>query len=193
MKTLLAISLTLLLFTVSACKNDDTPDPGDKDIFTIRLDQGEFLSPILPDGTFEAAVRFESSVLGDAAGGKLYAADVYIFEIPQNLFVKIYRGSEADSPRTLVHQQDVTLGREARAWNTIALDDSIDVPEGEDLWISMQFQQNAQGQTIGCDVGPAVTNGDWFYDNAVNQWVTYREATNNGTDINWNIRGKVAK
>ncbi|MEZ4688560.1 MAG: hypothetical protein R3B47_21595 [Bacteroidia bacterium] len=190
MKTkLIFILLAVVLF--SSCKPDDTPDPDG--VFTLQHDQQQFLSPFLPSGTFEFAARFEPSELGDAAGGKLFETEIYIFELPTNMRIKIYTGSGMDQPADLVHQQDITLGRAPNAWNTITLSDSVDVPTDKDLWIAVRFTQSDNQQIIGCDQGPAVANGDWFWDSAVGNWQTYREATNNATNVNWNIRGKVAK
>jgi hypothetical protein len=187
MKTFLSIVLVLLC-VFSACKSDDTPEPGE--VVTLQLDQQQFLSPILPSGTYEFAVRFEPSDLEVVAGGKLFEAEIYVFELPSNMQLKVYSGTAMDQPATVVHQQDITLGRSPNEWNTIALSDSVDIPENDDLWISVRFTQAADQQIIGCDQGPAAPNGDWFWDSEVRIWQTYREASNNGTNVNWNIRGK---
>lgn len=192
MKTFFAILFGVSLIFLASCKNDDTPDP--TNVSTLNLDGDNFASPALPDGKFEFAARFVPNSLGESSGGKLYEVEVYIFEIPQSLKVKVYRKSLNDKPVDLVFEQNATLGITAQAWNTITLTDSVDVVADEDLWISVEFTQEFNQRIIGCDQGPAVTDGDWFYDAdlTAREWVPYSEETSGGVDVNWNIRGKVA-
>jgi len=67
---------------------------------------------------------------------------------------------------------------------------------GNDLWISIEAAHIQTIRSVGCDTGPAVSNGDWIYASAVGEWQTFRDYTTNTgnpVNINWNIRGIVVE
>ena len=78
------------------------------------------------------------------------------------------------------------------AGNSHILSAPLDI-SGEDLWISIAFNHGQTERVMGCDPGPAANNGDWFYDDSVQDWRKFSVVTNPTISVNWNIRGIISQ
>ena len=173
-----------LLF--SACK-DNGPDL-EPDQILLSLDGDNLSAPELPGGTFEGAARFDASAMAAHTGKKLVSVQYYLQDLPRFCEIRVYEGTQDTIPRTLVYDANVTVGRDANAWNIHTLSPALDLT-GDDLWIAVRFQHNNPQRTLGCDPGPANADGDWTWDEIDSRWLPLRERST--LDINWNIRGVV--
>ncbi len=181
-KILFFLTLGLFLFS---CNNDD-----DSIAAELVLDRGLNDAPFLLPGDYVTAVRFTASDLSDFQGRQLESVEYYLRNTPNQCEVRVYTGSTGNGPETLVYSESVTVEMEANTWNSHSLSTPVDIG-GEDIWLAIRLVLSAEDQTIGCDVGPAVTNGDWIVSDVNNLWATYRDFTNPTVSINWNIRGKL--
>ncbi len=183
---LLLILALLASILVTACKDDGTKiDPNQE---LLSLDGDNFSAPELPGGTFEGAVRFEAATMAAHAGKKLVSVQYFLQDLPRFCEIRIYEGTNDTVPGPLVYDANVTTGRDANSWNIHELSPALDL-SGDDLWIAVRFQHNNPQRTLGCDPGPAVTNGDWLWDEAFQSWDRFRDVST--IDINWNVRGVV--
>lgn len=182
-KVLLFLCLSLFIFS---CKKDSEPDA------ELKLDRGSNAAPFLLAGEYIAAVRFPTSELSDFQGRKLESIEYYLQNTPTQCEVRVYSGSNGNVPDNLIYSESVTVDMEANSWNVHTIPNAINI-DGDDLWIGVRIVLSAEDATIGCDVGPAVTNGDWFLSDANNTWTTYRDFTSPQVSINWNIRGKLSE
>jgi len=147
-------------------------------------------APQLSAGTYEAAARFTSNQTASLQNGQLTEVYFYILNAPSSATIKIYKGSSGTTPVTTVYSKSVTSDLESNSWNHHILTSPIDIDQ-EDIWIAVRFQIGQASQTIGCDTGPAATNGDWLFENADGNWEKLLNRSNNEANINWNIRGVV--
>lgn len=183
-KVLFLLTLGLFLFS---CNNDDDAVAAD-----LAHDRGINDAPFLLAGDYIVAARFTSSDLSNVQGKQLEAVDYYLRNTPNQCEVRVYTGTTGNGPETLVYSESVTVEMEADTWNTHNLSTPVDI-SGQDIWLAIRVVLADEDQTIGCDVGPAVTNGDWIVSDVNNQWTTYRDFTNPTVSINWNIRGQVSE
>ena len=174
------------LFAIAAC-NPDEPviDP---DFILLNHDDENRDAPELPSGTFEGGARFPASQMKDYEDDQLVEVQYYIQERASSGTIRIYSGSNNDNPETLLFEKNVSIGEEAESWNTHTLSNPI-VLNGDDLWITYRFTQATNQRTLGCDPGPAVTNGDWLWDANDGSWLPLRQRST--LNINWNIRGVI--
>lgn len=178
--------VALGLFTFSAC-TDNGPDvePG----FTVlNYDDGNRDAPELPGGTYEGGARFLASLMADYTGDELTEIQYYLKLVPKSGEIRIYSGSENGTPKDLIYNKNVTIGREEDAWNTHTLSDPITL-NGDDLWIVYRFSHDNSARVLGCDPGPAAENGDWLWDANDGQWLPLNQRS--AVNINWNIRAVV--
>ena len=178
----LGISLAFI-----SCTNDDEADSNGAELF---LDAGPNSAPIFEAGTHEAAAKFPRSIMSNFVGQTLDRVEYYLVNVPNNTFVKIYDEGDDDSPGALLYEANVTSDVSANSWNSHALASPITL-ENRELWISIEFTHNDSRNTIGCDVGPSVNNGDWVLEGTQTTWRTFRDFTSDAVSINWNIRGFV--
>lgn len=185
MKKALFILLAIVLFG-TGCEEDNPtlPEPD------LNYDGPNQSAPFLPDGTHEAAVRFPASETGLFTGQELTAVDFFLQSVPFQTIVRIYGEGTDSSPGQLLHEQNLSTGVTPNSWNRYNLTTPVPIT-GEDLWISVLVEHNERLASIGCDPGPAVANGDWLLAESRNNWTTLRQYSNQGIDINWNIRGFV--
>ncbi len=176
--------LSLLAF--SACV-DDGPDV-DPEFTLLQHDDANQDAPELPTGTYEGGARFLASQMAALSGDKLIEVQYYLKDRPSSGSIRIYQGSEGDKPKTLVYNENVSIGEEEKSWNTHSLKTAL-VLDGSDLWINYRFTQATNQRTLGCDIGPAVENGDWLWDANDDQWLPLRQRST--ISINWNVRGVV--
>lgn len=172
---------------ISACNKDDDgvslPD-------TLNLDGDNQSAPILPAGIYESAARFNSSLTSQYTGRNLESISFFMGEIPAACVVKIYDEGTATEPGNLLYSADVRSQLRTIAWNEHVLTDPIEIT-GKDIWIAIRVAHNGNLQSVGCDTGPAVTDGDWLFQNSDNDWLPLRQRL--PININWNIRGHVGQ
>ena len=175
------MTLTLVIFSCS--KDDDATTE-------LKNDRGLNDAPFILAGEYIVATRFTASEMSSLQGRKLTGIEYYLKSTPTQCEVQVYNGSNGDEPGTLVYSKSVTVDMEADSWNLHSPSTDIELT-GDDLWIAVRLVLNSEEATIGCDVGPAVTDGDWIVSSVDNVWMTYRDFTNPTVSINWNIRGQV--
>jgi len=177
--------LTLTLFVFSCEKDDDiTAD--------LINDLGLNDAPYIVAGEYIVATRFPASEMSSHQGKSLQGFEYYLANKPTQCEVRVYSGSNGDEPGNLVYSESVTAEMDSDSWNLHAPSTAIEIT-GEDLWLAVRIVLNAEDQTIGCDVGPAVSNGDFIFSAADNAWTSYRNFTSPSTvSINWNIRGHLS-
>jgi len=57
--------------------------------------------------------------------------------------------------------------------------------KNEDIWLSIAFKLTFSSKTVGCDLGPALPDGDWIYKSSTGNWSPLHISAQ---DINWTIR-----
>jgi len=188
------IALFFLMVSVLSvsCKKDDAPEDG---TVVLRYDGDNDNAPELPgQQTFESAVRFPATQIANYIGDELIEIDFYIDRIPASceLFVRTSNGGS--EPTTVLYSSgNIVSTLNSETFNTHVLSTPL-VLEAVDIWLGVRYIQNGNQRTVGCDTGPAVTNGDWLYDSADQEWTPLVVRTDflpNPIDINWNIRGVV--
>lgn len=180
----------LLLLSVSlfSCKEEVVgPDLG-ANLISLNYDGANQDAPSLPGNTYEAGVRFPASQMSQYAGDRLAEAHFFIQSVPQSCELRIYIRSAANTPDSLVYSANVRSALRANSWNKHTLSTPLTLT-GQDLWIAIRFAHNNEQRTLGCDAGPARTNGDWLLDAADNQWIPLSQRS--PININWNIRGAI--
>jgi len=155
---------------------------------TIHYDGPNQTAPVLPAGDYEAAARFTSTELSDYVGRKLIEVNFFMANLPQNCTIRIYDEGGANTPGNVLYSATVSNSLRPFSWNAHEIRNPIDIT-GKDLWISIGVTHSGTQQSIGCDDGPARSDGDWLYRDSEQQWSTYRQIS--GESINWNIRGRV--
>lgn len=182
------MSKYLMLFlcfslAIMSCKDDEPAGT------FLNYDAANNSAPILEAGTYTAAARFPASFLASDAGKQITEIEFYLLQLPSNTTVRIYGEGTGSQPGASLYSKNVTIDVESSSWNTHVLDTPITIAD-QDIWIAIEVVQDFEQQTIGCDLGPAVSNGDFFNDLA-GQWTTLRNFSNNEVSINWNIRAKI--
>ena len=184
-KIFLLLLLSAFLFS---CEEDVVgPDLGEN-LVSLNHDGANQDAPSLPGNSYEAGVRFPASQMSQYAGDRLTEAHYFIQSVPQSCELRIYVRSAANTPDSLVYSANVRSALRANSWNKHTLSTPLDL-SGEDLWIALSFAHANEQRTVGCDVGPARTNGDWLLDAADNQWIPLSQRS--PININWNIRGAI--
>ena len=179
----------LLLFScllAFSCSNDDDgPSVPDAD---LNYDAENFSAPLFEDVTFEAGCRFPANLVSNFSGQELTEVRFYIMELPSSCELLIYRAGSPSTPAaTPIYSANLTNDISANQWNAHRLAVPVEILE-EDLWINVKVSHAGGVQSIGCDAGPAIQNGDWLsLENG--GWQTLRNYSNDEVNINWNIRG----
>jgi len=185
MKKIFFLLLCGSLFFMS-CKDDDNA------VVELRYDDDNFSAPALPAGTFDAGQRFPSNIVDNYVGRKLTEVEFYIQDKPADCVLLIYGQGDANTPGTLLYSKNVDAEVSANSWTTHLITDDIEIKD-EDLWIVVRLVQNSEIRSIGCDAGPAKTNGDLMLGEGETEWKTYRELSGGVVDVNWNIRGIIGE
>jgi len=167
---------------ITACGDDDDPQN------LLSYDGENVTGPLLQAGTWEAAVRFTTAETTPFTGQRLTEVTFYMGPAPSGAAVRIYGPGSNNLPGSLLYTAEVGNAIRTNSWNTHTIASPIEIT-GEELWISIGLVHQGNQQSIGCDAGPAATNGDWLFWDGDGDWQTYRARTNES--VNWNIRGIV--
>jgi len=191
--------LLLVALVAIACKKDDEePETPQTQNFAPAVGQGltalhydDFNTdaPQMEPGTYEKGARFTQTQLTSVSEGRLVQVQYYMVEKPTTAQLRVYKaGSGSDGPADLVYSENVLPEMQRNSWNVHTLSDSVFI-DSETLWITLRYQVSSQEKYLGCDPGPASTNGDWIFEMSEQNWERFVERT--GTSINWNIRGVI--
>ena len=165
----------------SGCQDDDNIDP-----YLLHHDGENVTSPFLPSGAYEAAAHFNSNVAIRYVGKELIAIEFNMYELPDYAQIRVYESTGQNNPGGVLFTQIVTNEIIPFSWNRFDLPTAIDLDGG--IWVGVYFEHfGRQAQTMGCDGGPSAGNGDWLWDEADSQWLSYFSRTSES--INWNIQG----
>lgn len=191
MKYTFILLLAALLF-IGCEENTGNDDPViEPPLVFLNYDGSNLTAPQTSAGTFEAAAKFTSSETSNLQNGQLTEVFFFILNTPSSATIKIYKGTANDGfPVSTVYSKSVTSDLEAASWNHHILETPIDIDQ-DDIWIAVRFQTSQAAQVVGCDVGPAASNGDWLFENADGNWEKLVSRSGNEANINWNIRGVV--
>lgn len=130
-------------------------------------------------GAFYAAVRWAAKEIKDYAHLALSEVEVYINQIPDNLYILVYQGS------SLVHRQYVPSLKQY-SFNNIKLDRNIPMDVSKELRVVVYVEHNEITIPLGYDEGPANTGrGNLYSRDGISYSVMNDEDT--GIDCNWNI------
>ena len=177
------LSCSLMFFS---CKKDDPT-------IELRYDDYNFSAPALPIGTFDVGQRYPSSIVDNYVGRTLDEVDFYIQDKPLDCEILVYGEGTSSSPGTLLYSKNVINQVSDNSWNSHTLSTPVEITN-EDLWIVVRVIHSSETRSIGCDEGPARTNGDWMLGEGEFEWKTYRDLSANpstgaNVNVNWNIRG----
>lgn len=185
MKKFFLILLSGTLIFMSCQKDESTPE--------LRYDGDQDNAPTLPVGTFDAGVRFPKNILDNFIGRTLNEVEFYIQDKPANVEVLIYgEGSATEPGPNLLYTQNVNSAVFAESWISHTLSSPITITN-EDIWVVVRLVHTSDTRSIGCDVGPARTNGDWMLGEGETDWRTYRDISNGQVSVNWNIRAYLSE
>ncbi|MEL6695813.1 MAG: hypothetical protein AAFP89_06210 [Bacteroidota bacterium] len=183
------LSLALILLGLMACNREnvgEAPEVMAPDV-SINYDGANVTAPQFPAGTYEGGILIASDLVNTYNGFTLKEVHFHIATLPSNCSIKIYQGSNQDAPDALIYSEIVTNDLVADSWNVHTVQRPITLTD-QDIWVAVQFSHADEQRTLGCDPGPAVTNGDWVRD--ATGWQTLRQLTNT-ININWNVRAIV--
>ncbi|MEO0899381.1 MAG: hypothetical protein AAFY71_23420 [Bacteroidota bacterium] len=174
----------VILISLSACDNASlTPAPTvDPPLESLSYDGPNENAPEFDPGTYEGAVRFPSNIISAFEGQRLEKVQYYMAAKPSSVTIKVYLKSDDNIPDSLVYSAAVTSEVTANSWNEHTLSNPLTL-DRNDLWVSVKFSHVDTLRSLGCDEGPAASNGDWVL--LGGGWTTLRNA---GPNINWNIR-----
>jgi len=135
---------------------------------------------------FDVAHRFDATDLAAYQGSTLTHVQIVPNEVNCVYTLKIWTGTSAAQPSTMVHSQPITapvIGQ----WNTFELTTPVPIPATGELWIGYGVNTQA-GHPAGCDDGPQIEGkgnmmnfGGWDTLTGVAPTLTY----------NWSIQGYV--
>jgi len=186
-KVLSILALTILL-SFSSCKEEEPDLPFVGTDYELRYDGGNDTAPPLAPGNYETGIRFLANDEGNVAGVELFAVRYFIRNKPNEAELNVYSGG-GSAPETLIYSESITSEINSNSWNDHTLVSPV-VLDGEDLWITISYNQDDGDRVIGCDSGPRASGGDWHFDGQDNEWRTFVNWTG-GESINWNIRGQI--
>lgn len=175
-------SLALIAILCTACGDDDGSE-------TLNYDGSNLDAPVLEAGGHITCARFTSAEIASVDGFLMTSVEYYLANLPSSAEVVIFQGGSIAGPDSEIYSANVTLDNEI-GWNEHAITSPIAIGNQE-LWICLDVQHPDQRSSVGCDAGPANENGDWIFSDVDPGWQSLRDRTNNGADINWNIRGNL--
>lgn len=182
----LSFLLLSITFLFTACKKDDVA------LAQFYYDGENSSAPYLDAGTYDMAARFTANETRKYEGRFLEEVEFYFLAKPAKIEVRIFEQGTATEPGSLLYSKDVTAEVSASSWTRHQLDSLVEI-KGEDLWLCIRVVHNDRTTSLGCDAGPANKNGDWIMSLSDNLWTSYRDYTDQNVNINWNIKGHLAK
>ena len=188
MKNTLFLLLSLCLIIASCAKDDDDNGIDAGPNAELSYDATPQDAPALDAGNYDLGARFSGSTLTQFNGRQLESVAFYILTAPTKCELIIYGEGTDDMPGSPLYTANLTTSVDSESWNTHTLDTPIDI-NGTDLWLCLRVEHASRIGSLGCDPGPAASNGDKLYSQSSNQWTTLRDFSNGEVDINWNIRG----
>lgn len=137
---------------------------------------------------FDAAIRFTPTELQAYDGKYLTKVSTYIADTDDiQAFVRVWQGGNQNYAGTLIMQQQLE-NPQMDSWNTIDLDQAVQIDASQELWIGYRMINPAGVYPAGTDNGPAVPfKGDMLLYGS--NWVSMQNQF--GWNINWNIQGFV--
>lgn len=166
-------------------------DDGNDGETLLRYDGDNDNAPNFPAAIYIPAARFPASIMTTYEGQRLTAVEYYIYERPDDAFIKVYSGDGMATPLAELRSQNVSNNISSNSWNRFTLNSPLEIT-GEEIWIGLDYEINNTRQVIGCDAGPNVRNGDFIFSNSDETWTTFRELTTTES-VNWNIRGIITE
>jgi len=135
---------------------------------------------------FDVAHRFDATDLAGFQGSTLTHVKFVPNEANCTYTVKIWTGTSASQPSTLVHAQAVAapvIGE----WNEVELTTPVPIPATGELWFGYEADTTT-GHPAGCDAGPEVAGkGNMINFNGWDELT----ALNDALTYNWSIQGYV--
>lgn len=174
-----------LLF--AACGDDEPELP--EDAIEFSYDGENLTAPTLPEGLYEFAARFPSSLTSREVGRAITQVSFYLTDIPAELCINFSIDQTSTIPTDPIYGEIIS-NLQAGAWNTVTLQQPF-VLDGSSVWVGIKVVHDRQQQSVGCDAGPAFANGDWLYDEATFTWETFTNRTGGAESVNWNIKAIV--
>ncbi len=172
----------LALLMMSACKDDeDTTN-------RLNYDTENVTGPLLEPATWQAGARFTPAETAEFTGLRLTQVEYFMGGVPAGTDIRIFGPGVNNNPGDLLYSAQVGDAVQPGRWNRHRLATPIDIT-GQELWIAVGLVHQVDQQSIGCDAGPADTDGDWLFSSIDGQWIKYFDRTQES--INWNIRGVV--
>jgi len=190
MKNTFLLLLALSLVFASCNKDDDTAEEVNDSQFSY--DGAAQDAPALEEGTYDLGARFPASLTDNFEGKQLEEVSFYILTVPSKCELLVFGEGTDSEPGSLLYTANLTTSIDGESWNKHVLTTPVDIT-GEDLWICVRVEHVATMGSLGCDTGPANSNGDWMFVGSTNEWTTLRNFSDNVVNINWNIRGKVSE
>ena len=181
MKKIIYVFLAIGLLIAPACKKDARE-------IILRNDGDPNTSPNLPEDIYEAATQFSATEVSSYSGKLLTAVNYYMIDTPLSTKLKIYGEGDGARPGDLLYEGSLTGGITTNEWSTHVLSSPLTLT-GEEIWISIEMRLTKTQQSIGCDRGPAVSGGDWLFQESDGVWRAFQ--VRYGESINWNIRGVI--
>ncbi|MBI9039738.1 MAG: hypothetical protein JEY97_16550, partial [Bacteroidales bacterium] len=164
----------------------DPPKPAPNDDIVLHYD-GENYSAIGWANSFdlEVAAMFPTSITGTYTGMQISSVDVYIHDVGEDFYLRIYgMGTNCEPGELLVEQAFTPQGE---SWENIILNEPLNIT-GEDIWIGYAFTQFPLSLFVsGVDEGPNDPNGDWIKIGPA--WSHLSD--NPDLPYNWNIRANL--
>lgn len=179
MKNILLLFLALSLF---ACGDDNEAE--------LHHDGPNQSSPFLEAGIHNMAAVFPADVTNTFNGRSVVSVEYFLLDVPTSTTLNIYGEGVGLSPGELLYSADLSSSALGNTWNTHTLSTPLEI-SGEELWLVINVEHAGAIQSLGCDAGPARTNGDWISTGSLDNWQTFRDRMNQEVSINWNIRGNL--
>ncbi|MBE0639325.1 MAG: T9SS type A sorting domain-containing protein, partial [Bacteroidales bacterium] len=161
-----------------------SPNMTDDEI--IRYDDGTNADAIglTAGGTFHVSAYWPASTMGQYAGMKLDAVEIFVYDAPTSMTLNIYGAGTPTTPGALLHSQPIAAV--AQTWVMTTLTTPVDIT-GADIWIGYEVTHTAGTFCAGVDPGPAVAG---FGDMISLAGGTYESMSiSYGLNYNWNIAG----
>ncbi len=180
------LSLFSLSILLASCQDEPTIIDAE-----LHLDGVNNTAPSFDPMIYTCAARFSAGITAEHFGKDLEEVEFFFIELPEQVKVQVFAQGTPTEPGAMLYEADVSANITPNGWNRHTLTSPVQVI-GQDLWIALECSQNSRKQTVGCDVGPAVSGGDMIFTEANNRWETFRDLTGSES-INWNIRGQLSE